>query len=337
MAAALTGAAIVQAQRLPVGSIDFYGLVHVAESEARGALVVKAGDTLAPPDDGQPTAIRESVRRLERLPGVRSARVEIVCCSAGALMLYVGIEERGTPGTSFRHPPGGDVRLPAEVVRAGRTFEEAFQAAIMRGDFVEDDTEGHALMHDPAARAAQRRFVDLAARHLDALRTVLRTSSDAGQRALAAQVLAYTADKQSIVPDLVAAIDDPASEVRNNAMRALAVFTERRPEPGRPGIVVPFEPFVRMLRSPVWTDRNKAALAVMELTEGRDPARLAALQAEALQPLIDMARWTSEGHAMPGLLILARMAGLSDDEAHAAWLRGDRERIIGMMARRIGG
>ena len=42
-------------------------------------------------------------------------------------------------------------------------------------------------------------------------------------RALAAEVLAYAANKQSVVMDLVYAMRDPAGDVRNNATRALAL------------------------------------------------------------------------------------------------------------------
>jgi len=38
-------------------------------------------------------------------------------------------------------------------------------------------------------------------------------------------MLGYVGDKQSVVPDLVSAISDPYDGVRNNAMRALAIFT----------------------------------------------------------------------------------------------------------------
>ena len=81
---------------------------------------------------------------------------------------------------------------------------------------VEDDsTQGHSLISDPTARAIQLRFVTLAARHLDRIRDVLRHSADDGQRALAAQVIAYAPDKRKIVSDLVDAATDPSPEVRN--------------------------------------------------------------------------------------------------------------------------
>ena len=57
------------------------------------------------------------------------------------------------------------------------------------------EVQFHALMHDPAARAIQQRFIAYAARDLSRLRDVLRHSRDAEHRALAAQVLGYAPNK----------------------------------------------------------------------------------------------------------------------------------------------
>jgi HEAT repeat protein len=79
-------------------------------------------------------------------------------------------------------------------------------------------------MHFPQARRIQEQFPAIAAGNLDLLRTVLHTSAEAGDRALAAQIIAYTRDKQAVVPDLVTASRDPSESVRNNAVRALVVM-----------------------------------------------------------------------------------------------------------------
>ena len=60
----------------------------------------------------------------------------------------------------------------------------------------------------------------------------------------------------------------------------------------------------------------------------RDPELLAGLRERALTPLVGMARWQSEGHAMPAFLILGRIAGLSDDAVRDLWNRGERETVI---------
>ena len=66
----------------------------------------------------------------------------------------------------------------------------------------------------------------------------------------------------------------------------------------------------------------------MALSRGRDLELLAKLQSQALAPLIEMARWKSEGHAQPAFFILARIAGYSDEVAYDLWERGDRDAVI---------
>jgi HEAT repeat protein len=160
------------------------------------------------------------------------------------------------------------------------------------------------------------------------LRDVLRGSADAEHRALAALVIAYADDKRAVVQDLVEAVGDPSSTVRNNAMRALGVmaaFARRRPELG---IRVPTAPFIDMLNSLVWTDRNKSSHALAQLTATRDSALLGELRARALPALVDIARWKSPGHAHDGLLILGRIAGWPEERIWQAIQGGEREAIV---------
>src|SRR5262249_46801958 len=152
------------------------------------------------------------------------ARVDGVCCENDKILVYAGIEEKGTPALRFNPPPRGHARLPDEVVRAGAAFDAAFEKAGERGDLREDQSQGHSLMHDPGARAVQEQFVALADRYDRQLREALRDSDKRQERALAAQVLGYAADKTTVVDDLSSAMRDPDAEVRNNATRALWVI-----------------------------------------------------------------------------------------------------------------
>jgi hypothetical protein len=242
--------------------------------------------------------------------------------------VYVGIEERGAPTLDFRAVPTGPARLEADIVRSGEDLFSALRRAVERGEAGEEHSQGHALAHDPATRAIQERLVTYARRDLDQLRLVLKSSGDADHRALAALVLGYAPDKQAVVDDLVHGISDPAEEVRNNAMRALMVFADMDPGMSQPIPHIPYEPFLALLNSPVWSDRNKASAALTSLTARRNPELLARLRAESLASLIELARWTSAGHAYFGFIILARIAGYSDEAAQALWDGGDREIVI---------
>jgi hypothetical protein len=323
LAAALLAGAPAGGDPLPrIGIIDFYGLRQVPEASVRRRLGIAVGDSVSP-------SLRDSATaRLRAVPGVTGVRLAPVCCEAGRLILYVGVEEAGAPQLRFRGAPTGTVRLPDDVVRASEVFEAAFDSALAHGDFAEDDTAGHQLMHYPAARQAQEQFVPLARRYADSLRSVLRQSGDGDERALAARILAYVPRKQDVVADLVFAMSDPDEDVRNNAMRALAVIAllaRRRPELQ---LQVPLTPFVDLLNSPVWTDRNKASFALLSLSESRDPALFALLRKQAMPALAEMARWQSRGHAVSAAIILGRLGGLTEPEIHDAWDRGDRQRLI---------
>src|SRR5215475_8614033 len=284
----------------PIGVIDFYGLRSVSERQVREALQIKEGDSLS----GDP---QEAKRRLELLPGVDEARTEFVCCDSGKTTLYVGIREKGAPSIQFHPAPQGKVRLPQDVIQAGEDFEKTLTEAVIKGNSSEDDSQGHALTNDPAARAVQERFIRFAARNLNTLRDVLRHSDDARHRALAAQIIAYSADKQAVVNDLVEAMQDPDDGVRNNATRALWVMVGvARQTSGQP-VKIPFRPLIDMLNSIEWSDRNKSSLALLRLTDKRDPAILSELRQKTLPSLTEMARWKSSNHALAPFFLLGRV------------------------------
>lgn len=308
----------------PIGIIDFYGLRNISERQARQVLQIKEGDAL-------PESTKEIQKRLETLTKVEQARLNAVCCEAGKFILYVGIREKGSPTLRFRPAPKGAIRLPEGIAKVGEEFQKALMEAMLKGDAGEDDSQGHALSSNPNLRAIQERYITFTAQDLGRLRAVLRESSDAGHRALAAQIIAYHANKRGIVKDLVYGMSDPDSDVRNNSMRALevlAVFAKNLP---KQRIKIPVEPFIDMLNSIEWTDRNKSSIALYQLTEKRDPVILSSLRKHALPSLVEMARWKASGHAMPSFTLLGRIGNFPEEEIQKAWSTGNRESLIKMM------
>lgn len=303
-------------------AVDVYGMRTVSEAALRAAIALRPGDPV--PASGDP--IRARVRAL---PGVAEADVSLVCCGErGGTLLYVGIREDGTPPIRFRDEPTGAARLPADILATGDRFEAALVSAVRRGEAGEDDSRGYALAQDPALRSVQEEFLRIAAARGDTLAVVLRTSADATHRALAAQIVAYGSDRQAVARELLRAAGDPSDAVRNNATRALAVLASWAARDPRAGVAIPPDLFLDFLGSASWTDRNKGVMVLMPLTASRDPALLAQLRARALPSLVEMARWTNAGHALGPFLLLARVAGLGDDEAFRAWQAGEREAVI---------
>lgn len=317
----LLAPAIAAAQNPPIGIIDFYGLHKVSEAELRRALPVHEGDSF-------PESPAALIRSLKGVAGVRNVSVNSVCCEDLKSILYIGIEESASAAPPFRADPRGSDRLPVDMIGAGEGFQAALSAAVARGDFAEDDSRGHTLVHDSVAREFQERYVIFAARDLPLLRRVLKNSADPGHRALAAQIIAYASDKRAVVPDLLEAVRDPSEAVRNNAMRALGVmagYAEKHPEKH---IRISPEPFIDLLNSPVWTDRNKASLALAQLVEPKDPSLLRDLRARALPSMLEMVRWKARGHAGSAFLILGRIGGMSEEALHQAWASWDTTAVI---------
>jgi hypothetical protein len=318
-------APVAAQQSVPaVGSIDVYGLRRVTESAVRRAVGITPGDPA--PDNAAHAAI---VARLRAITGVRDADLFAVCCeTSGRMMLFVGIAEPGAPRPTFRPAPGGSVRLPAEIVARDSVFDLRLLEAVRAGRSAEADSGGHEFFTDSALNAIQHEYLAFAARDIPLLRRVLATSAIAHERALAAELLDYAPDVATVIPDLLTGVHDPVSDVRNAAMRALWIIAAYGQKEPALGIHVPAAPFIDMLWSLSWTDRNKSSLALWQLTVSRDSTFLAALRARALRPLIDIARWTDPGHALPGVVLLGRIEGRSDQEVYAAMQRGDRTAIV---------
>jgi len=316
---AAPGLLAVQAPR--IGVIDFYGLRHVSEKRLREALAVGEGDPL-PASKG---AVEE---RLEHVGGVVQARLEAVCCEGDRVILYVGIEAKEAPHFEFKPAPSGDASLPEPVADSYRFLLAALERAARAGPVSESLLNGHALSSDPAVRAIQERLQYLAADHLDRIRRVLRESGDASQRAAAACVIGYAPTKRLVVDDLQSAMRDPDESVRAGAIRSLAAIAVLGARDKDLGIRIEPTWFIQMLNSLVWSDRTRAAAALVSLTEQRSPYVLDQIRETALPSLAEMARWKTLDHALPAFLLLGRVAGVPEGEIQAAWTRDNREAFI---------
>lgn len=307
------------AQSNRIGVIDFYGLRRLAPAQLVGALSMQIGDAV-----GKNDVLRT---RLLTVPGVADAQVTAVCCEAGRSIIYVGVRETGTPELPFRASPTGALRLPGDIVVTGENFLHALQQGVQSGNNAEDDSAGYSVVLYPPARAQQQKLIAYAQDHVELLRAVMRNASDSTQRALATQMMAYTPDRAAAVQELLAATEDPSPEVRNNALRALAIMAlYKQAHPDAP-YDVPVGSFVRLLNSIDWTDRNKASFVLVALTESRDPALLKQLRDSAFDALTEMARWKVFGHAVAPALILGRMAGIPDQQVVDKYMK-DREKLI---------
>jgi hypothetical protein len=245
-------------------------------------------------------------------------------------MLFAGVSSLPFDNFAFNNRPVGPTKLPLEIISLHDKLNSAIYAGVTHNDAAENDSMGHALFHYPPARACQEKMIGYAndSVKLKLLRKVLRTSKYSDQRAIAAEVIAYASNKKDVLPDLLYALHDVDEDVRNNAARALGIIATYSNLNPALNLQIPASDFIQLLNSIVWTDRNKALLVLMPLTEKRDSAIFEQLRLQAKPSLVEMAHWKDVGHSYPAYLILGRMAGMPDDQISAAFASPKKEEFL---------
>jgi hypothetical protein len=318
-----TETAAAQAELRParIRFIDFYGYAGLDVDKVRAALPIHEGATfpsLVALDAMRPQ-IEAAVRRVTGRP---ATEVSLVSPGEDVWLIYIGLAGTSTKSLPYNPAPKGTARLPTTALDIYRQVDEAFGRAMQRGAAGEDDSKGYALSSDdPGLRASQMAMHEYAAQHAEEIRTVLRSAADNEQRQIAAELLGYANQSKQQLADLVWASHDSDGGVRNNATRALGVLARSNP---KVAARIPAAGFIELLNSGKWTDRNKASGLLLQLSQGRAPKLLAAMRAQALQSLLEMARWRS-GHAYAARVLLGRIAGL--EETRLQKLAGDNEQV----------
>lgn len=302
----------------PIEIIDLFGVRTLDEQAVRDALPFREGDAIKGTEDKGALE-----RRVADALGVAAVSFALVCCTEErGSILYVGVEERPGTGVVYRPTPTGDLEVPAEVLAANDAFGAALMKAVTSGDAGEDRSQGHALAHDPAMRAQQEEFLRFARDDPQLFARVLRESANAEHRAIAATVVGYAADKAWAARELEAAAFDADGNVRNNAVRALAIIGAYGREHPEAGIEIDYVRFVELLDSREQTDRNKGLFVLAQSGAEPDESVLAALKERALPALIEMCRWRNDGHAEPACFLLAHVVALPALAEQALAARG---------------
>jgi hypothetical protein len=270
------------------------------------------GDLFPPAKVKSSDALKRQVSdKVKQVIGREPTGVSFVCCdSKQDWIVYVGLPGESYRALDFNPVPDEPIRLPKVALALREEMDKAWMSAVMKGHGTEDDSEGFTLTDDPKARRAELAIRDYALQNETLILQVLASSSDARHRAIAAQMLGYGRQSGEQIDALVRASLDAADDVRNDALRALWVLAGARPNLAQR---IPVEPFIRLLRSGAWPDLNKASLLLVALTKNREPRVLTQRRTEALDPLLEIARWRNSGHAEAALSILGRIAGIDED------------------------
>lgn len=302
---------VCTAQTFKIGTIEVYGNRSTAASSVLNRLNFKEGDSInAAGFDKEKIA-----SSIQQTGGINAVTINPVCCNANNdLMIYIGIEEPGAEVLHYRAAPAKDIKLPDEMLASYRREDSLSQIAVEAGQTAEDDSLGYALMNYPPARKEQLAFVEYAAKQFALVADVLKNSGDATQRAAASVIIAYGTNKTEVINNLMLAVTDADETVRNNAVRALGILAAYARLNPKLQLRISAEPFIKMLNSVVWTDRNKGSAILMQLTTSRNQQLLSAIKKKALLSVIEMAEWKDRNHAIFAFFILGRMAGVSETE-----------------------
>jgi len=305
-------------QSSQVGIIDFYGARSI-KTDVRKCLPFRENDTIKfllnyPDTTGYAKTKRTIVQCLLANPEIKQANIEFVCCDGveSKWMVYIGVSNE--PKLIYSNAKTADIKLPPEITKTYDSLENLLAGAIASGEAGDDHSEGHALFVHLPARKLQQKFIAYSEIHLSLLRNVIRNSKYPHERAVASTVIAYYHDKAAIVNDLLEGAKDEDENVRNDAIRAIGILVEYSQKRPNLNITISPDPFIVLMHSISWSDRNKSSFVLKSLSEQRDPNLLSRLKREALEPIVDMAMWKSEGHAWPGYWILGRIAGWPDQE-----------------------
>ncbi len=315
-----TSALFAQDQTARIGEIEFFGYSGMDLAPVRSALPIHEGDSLELSDEAVNKVVAQIKDAVQRFAGHAPTDIDPVCCDdKGQWMIYIGL---AGPGSGFRHnaAPSGPVKLPQNGLPLYQKAMDANMEAISKGQAGEDDSKGYSLSEEPGYRAKQLAMREYALRHNAQIRGVLESSSQVEQRQAAAELLGYGRQSKQQVTRLVRACHDPDSTVRNNALRALWVLARSN---RNVAAQIPAADFVAMLSSGAWSDRNKSGLLLDQLTASRDPKLLGELRAQALEPLLEMARWRSPGHSQPFKMMLGRIAGIEETRLQEIIAKGE--------------
>jgi hypothetical protein len=303
-----------------IGEIEFFGYSGIDLNKVRAALPFQEKDrflveTFAEKEEQTREAVKQVI-------GHAPTDIAPVCCDGqGDWIIFIGLS-----GETIRdnRPPGATTRLPENILNLYERFIRVNMEGVQKGDFTEDHSKGYALSAYQPLRSIQFEMRAYAVGHEALLRAVLNTSSDEGQRIVAAELLGYTEQSKSQIAALVHANRDSNSDVRNNATRALIVLAESSP---KVAMEIPAKGFIELLLSGTWSDLNKASNLLNSLMKSGNRKILTQLRKrEVLDRLIEIARWRSHGE--PARYILGRIAGIEESRLEQLIRTGKVEVII---------
>ena len=301
-----------------IGAIDYFGYDGIDLAGVKAKMPLHVGDSVTFASFDKKAVMGE----VSAATGHGVSDVALVCCrDDGTVLVYVGLDGKSSRPLAVRNGFAGSAPLPKEAVSLYEREVQALGEAVAAGRAGEDYSGEYPLSVDPQLRKVQVAMHEFAAAHADVIAGVLAESKDARQRVMAAELEGYAPRSEKQVKALSQAASDPDSDVRNNAVRALGELAAKPMPMGMDP-----QPFVAMLFSGRWTDRNKASWLLERVTEKGNADVLAMLRQQAMEPLIEGASW-DEGHAFAFKALLSRCLGMPLEDVQKRIASGDVESL----------
>ena len=325
----LLGSALAQDQSFVIGEIEFFGYSHLKLDRIKAAIPLHEGDVIAVADiPAGKQKIKESVKREV---GREPTDIAFNCCdNHGNLVIYIGLPGDSSRSIAHNPRPRGSTRLPQSILNLYDRAMALTLEAIQKQPG-EDTSRGYGLSAYPPLRERELAIREYAITSELLIRRVLKSSAEAKQRQVAAHALGYARQSRAQISTLVRASRDEDDYVRNNAVRALGVLASSSE---RVSAWIPPKHFAQMLNSDTWSDRNKAGRLLVILTRGRNPRLLRVVRLEALDSLVEMARWRDPSHASDARTILGRIAGIEESRLAQIVASGNVDEIINAARRK---
>lgn len=311
---------LAQPPRGAIVAIDFYGDAIVDYTRLRAVLAFQVGDLFEKGAVFQERSPEEFQKLINRN---RISYAPVLIPELDGWVIYVDVEPPDASPPIYNPAPPGTDKLPAKIVDL---YEHAMNRFISGGIHAGDETtNGYSLSKDPIMRADELKLIGYARAHAKRVYSVLKRSASPRHRIAAAWIAGYAHTGPDQLSALLHAVMDADSSVRNNAIRVLAVLASHDSGIARQ---IPADPFIPMLHSLTWSDRNKAMFLLDPITAARDPRTIGSLRRQAIEPLRQMSRWTYWGHASMALVLLGRIAEIPEARLQTLLQARDAAAII---------
>lgn len=221
--------------------------------------------------------------------------------------------------------PTGHFQDPAHLLRDWKRYENEAMPILMSHNYqsnAQNCKEFHCIgpFVTPALKKYEQEFNREVPRHQNELVAILKSDADASNRATAAFLLAHTTNENDLIQWMLGSINDSSEVVRNNTARVLSVMAMKDDQ-----ITLPVDDFIKMIHSPVLTDRNKGLAVLFGLSQ--QPRYVEIIKAKAGPDLMDSLRMYQPNIHNSAYLTLQSMSGQLknkqgqhySDRDYAAW------------------